>query len=690
MATWGRKVFTEIIKCRAFPANWKRKLANRVETGFSSYLISGGTWLRLISPKTSICAFLVVLGVIFLSVCACAGQISAAEEQHINPEIPVSFAQSSGTGATQLATAERVSVLQISASDKDGSTTVEISLSGRASFSSFTLPDPLRLVLDIEGAVLQSRPDPILINDGIIHRVRVGQFNPSIVRVVFDLSRVTSYTVVQTEDKPDVICVSFPKRVTGVEFFERDGRAEAVISGEGSLQYETLSLSGPPRIVVDLPGAVLASDAIEMPVSHPQVTCVRASQFQPDTVRVVLDLVKATTYSVSTSSDRPGEVVVDLGYRILGAEFSGDEKSTTVDVVSSGNPEVKFMVLAVPHRIVMDFENSTLDTTERVIPVGDGVVERIRLAQHSPMTVRAVLDLNYYAGHSTAVDPTGRGPKVEVFKSPIAKTVIVIDPGHGGMDPGAIGPTGLQEKAVVLDISKKVATQLQAMGAEVVLTRSDDVSVTLPERVKAASNVRADAFISIHANASRTGEPTGTETLYSGTVSMSRVLAESVQAALVSQIGQVDRGARERNDLMVIREAKCPACLVEVVFMSNLKEELLLLDPAFRQKAAQGITTGIMSYFQWRKDRQSQVSGGRDEKLPVTRDDAILPADNRAQSKEVVQPEEQSGSGEQPQSGDQSQPEDQSQSVDQSQPEEQLHPEDLSEPDDESRPDDMP
>jgi drug/metabolite transporter (DMT)-like permease len=93
VATWGRKVFTEIIKCRAFPANWKRKLANRVETGFSSYLISGGTWLRLISPKTSICAFLVVLGVIFLSVCACAGQISAAEEQHINPEIPVSFAR---------------------------------------------------------------------------------------------------------------------------------------------------------------------------------------------------------------------------------------------------------------------------------------------------------------------------------------------------------------------------------------------------------------------------------------------------------------------------------------------------------------------------------------------------------------------------------------------------------------------
>ncbi len=643
--TRGRKVSTEIDKCRSFPANWKRKLANRVETGFSSYRRSGGAWLRFMVSKASIRAFLVVLGVISLSLCAIVGRTGAAEGQHMIPELSVSVAQASGASATEPAATERVTVLQISASDKDGCTTVEISLSGRASCSSFTLSDPLRLVLDVEGAVLRSRPDPIPINDGIIDRVRVGQFNPSVARVVFDLSRVTSYTVAQTEDKPDVICVSFPKRVTGVEFFDRDGRGEAVIFGKGSMQHETSSLSGPPRIVVDLPGTVLVSDAIEIPVSHPQVTCVRANQYEPDTVRVVLDLVKATTYSVSTSSDRPGEVVVDLGYRILGAEFKCDEKSATVDVMSSGNPEVKSMVLAAPHRIVMDFENSTLDTTERVIPVGDGVVERIRLAQHSPMTVRVVLDLNYYVGHSMPADPSERGSKVEVFKSPIAKAVIVIDPGHGGTDPGAIGPTGLQEKAVVLDISKKVATQLQAMGAEVVLTRSDDMSVTLPERVKVASNVRADAFISIHANASRTGEPTGTETLYSGTVSMSRVLAEYVQTALVSQIGQFDRGARERNDLMVIREAKCPACLVEVVFMSNLKEELLLLDPAFRQKAAQGIVTGIASYFQWRRDRQSQVSGGPEDTVTQA-EEPDRQQDNAATlPEEVVQPEEQSEDG---------------------------------------------
>lgn len=635
---------------------------NRVETGFSSYLRSGGTPLQFAISRIRIYVFLVVLGAIFFPVRALAGQADTA----------VALA-SSVSGETEPAATQRVTVLQVDASEKDGYTTVEVSLSGQASYNSFTLSDPSRLVLDVEGAVLRSRPDPIPINDGVVDRIRVAQFNPSVVRVVFDLSRPTSYTIVQTEDRPDVIQVSFPRRVTGVEFFDRNGRAEAVISGTGSLHYETSSLTGPPRIVVDLPGTVLIPDAISIPVSHPQVTQVRASQFTPDTVRVVLDLVKATTYSVSTSSDRPGEVIVDLGYRILGVDFAQSEKSTTVNVISSGDAEVKSMVLNAPHRIVLDFENSTLDTTERVIPVGDSVVERIRLAQHSPMTVRVVLDLNYYVGHLAPERESGKGAEVEVFKSPISKKTIVIDPGHGGTDPGAIGSTGLQEKTAVIDISKRVASKLQAMGAEVILTRSDDITVSLPERVRAASNARADAFVSIHANASRSGGPTGTETLYADTVPMSKVLAEYIQTALVSQIGQFDRGARERNDLMVIREAKCPACLVEVVFMSNLTEELLLLDPAFREKAAHGIANGIASYFQWRTDRQREASAGLDRKLPVSQDATVLP----------VKEGNQSAAGEVPDVKEEDQSEHAAtQSREPAQPEEQALPEEELQPED--------
>ncbi len=571
---------------------------NKVETGFSSYLRSGGKSLYSTILRTS---SLAILGIVIVAVFSWACQAAEASSLPSQP-----------------ADTESVTVFEVNSSEKDGRTTVEISLSGKASYNSFTLSDPLRLVLDVQNAVLRSRPDPVPVGDGVVEQVRMGQFNPSVVRVVFDLSRTTSYTIVQTEDNPEVITVAFPRRVTGIDFFDRDGRGEAVIYGTGSLQYETSSLAAPPRIVVDLPETVLTSDVLSVPVSHPQVTQVRVSQFTPEMVRVVLDLVKSATYSVSTSSDRPGEVAVNLGYRVLGADFTCDAKSTKVNVVSSGSPEVKFTVLTGPYRIVMDFENSTLDTTEKVISVGDGVVERIRLAQYGPMTVRVVLDLNYYVGHSVLESVAVRGAAVEVLKSSIYKKTIVIDPGHGGPDPGAIGSTGLHEKSVVLDIAKLVATQLEAMGSRVILTRSDDTGINLPERVKVASNAQADAFISIHANASRGGGPTGTETLYSNRVSMSKVLAEHVQAALVNKIGQFDRGARERNDLIVIREASCPACLVEVVFMSNLTEELLLLDPAFRGKAAQGIANGIASYFQWRKDRLEVPAEEASEEPPAS------------------------------------------------------------------------
>ena len=211
----GRKVFTEINKCRSFPANWKRKLTNRVEKGFSSYRRCGGRLLRSIFSRTSIRTFLVVLGVVSLSLCAVTCRISATERQHMTSELPVTVAQASGNAATEPSTTERVTVLQISESDKDGRTTVEISLSGRASCRSFTLSDPERLVVDVEGAVLLSRPDPIPVEDGIIEKIRVGQFNPSVVRVVFDLSRATSYSVVQTEDKDVYKRQSIQRVVTG-------------------------------------------------------------------------------------------------------------------------------------------------------------------------------------------------------------------------------------------------------------------------------------------------------------------------------------------------------------------------------------------------------------------------------------------------------------------------------------------
>lgn len=489
--------------------------------------------------------------------------------------------------------------------ETDGRTTITVSLTARAVYTSFALSDPDRLVVDIEGAVLPAPQEPLGIWDGVVNRVRIAQFNPDVVRVVVDLARSSAWSISQPDDRPDQIVIAFPRRVTGVEVHDIDGRLQATIRGTGKLKYATSLLVSPPRIVVDLPDTALAADILPLAVSHDLVRQIRTSQHSPDAVRVVIDLARPTTYSVFTSSDRPGEVVVDLGYRVCGVSFTTGPRSTKVTVKSSGRPEMKLARLVEPNRIVLDFEDSVLDCAESTIQVDDGTVERVRLAQFGPMTVRVVLDLPYYLGHLLTLEDDPREMSVEVRRSPVYRKTLAIDPGHGGSDPGTIGPTGLQEKAVTLDISKLVAAMLQEAGARAMLTRTEDVSAFLPDRVRIAEEARADALVSVHANAGRSDLPAGTETLYCANVPMSRRLAEHVQANLVREIALIDRGTRERPDLYVIREAKMPSCLVEVVFMSNLAEELLMMDETFRRKAARGIADGIIGYFQWRLDAES-------------------------------------------------------------------------------------
>jgi len=562
--------------------------------------------------------FLIVAGLLAL----CARSLAA---------VPASASTPADSGQ------ELARVVGVNYAEVDGRGTVTVSLGGRgaASWRSFALKDPPRLVVDIVGAVLPSRPEPLAVADGIIDKVRIAQFSSTVVRLVVDLCQESSCTVGQPEEDPRQIVVTFPKRVTGVEFREVDGRAEAVIRGSGKLGYKTSVLIEPPRIVVDLADAVLVGNPPPMPVSHAIARQIRASQHSPDTVRVVVDLVKETTYSVFTSSDRPGEVVVDFGHRILGADFATSLKSTRVSVKSTGLPPVKITRLTDPHRIVMDFDDSVLDSPDSTIEVGDGTVDRIRLAQFGPMTVRVVVDMPYYVGHTEL--PRGPGPcgtwdetAVEITRSPLYQKTIAVDPGHGGTDPGAIGSTGLQEKAVTLDIAKRLAAMLEEAGAKAVLTRTDDVSVFLPERVRIAADARADAFVSVHANAGRTDEPAGTETLFCSNVPMSSRLAQCVQASLVKETGRLDRGTRERPDLYVIREATMPSCLVEVLFMSNLTEELLLIDPAFREKAARGIANGIWAYFEWRLEASASADGGGARAGPAKAGNAAGPGNDSA------------------------------------------------------------
>ncbi|MDY7224138.1 peptidoglycan-binding protein [Halalkalibacterium halodurans] len=174
---------------------------------------------------------------------------------------------------------------------------------------------------------------------------------------------------------------------------------------------------------------------------------------------------------------------------------------------------------------------------------------------------------------------------------------IVVDPGHGGSDPGAIA-NGLQEKVVALDISKRLETKLKAQGATVIMTRSTDVYPSLTDRVNIANSSGADAFISIHLNAATSTSANGTETYWNSAhaATSSRSLATNIQQELVRAINTNNRGVKEAN-FQVIRDTRIPSVLVEVGFLTNPTEANRMKSASFLDSAAEGILNGTIKHF---------------------------------------------------------------------------------------------
>ncbi len=171
---------------------------------------------------------------------------------------------------------------------------------------------------------------------------------------------------------------------------------------------------------------------------------------------------------------------------------------------------------------------------------------------------------------------------------------ICIDPGHGGRDPGAVGPNGLLEKDIVLLVALRLKHLLKERS-EVVLTRSGDEYVSLGERVRIANIAQADLFVSVHCNSAEINTAHGVETFHHPTSRKGIELAEAIQPELIHYSGLVDRGVKYAN-FQVLRETIMPAVLVELAFINNPSEEVLLGDRVFRAKCAVAIAAGIRSY----------------------------------------------------------------------------------------------
>ncbi|MBM3706452.1 MAG: DUF4214 domain-containing protein, partial [Actinobacteria bacterium] len=179
---------------------------------------------------------------------------------------------------------------------------------------------------------------------------------------------------------------------------------------------------------------------------------------------------------------------------------------------------------------------------------------------------------------------------------------ICIDPGHGGKDVGAIGPSGLLEKHVNFDIATRLRDKLAGSGFRVVMTREDDTKKTLEEIANFANSSNADIFISVHNNSHSAREKNGTETFFYVGSPGGAQLASCINAKTIEQIGTLNRGVKSANYKQLIN-TKMTSALIEGAFISNPEEEAKLNDAGFRDKIATGIYNGIVDYLnRYRQD----------------------------------------------------------------------------------------
>lgn len=187
---------------------------------------------------------------------------------------------------------------------------------------------------------------------------------------------------------------------------------------------------------------------------------------------------------------------------------------------------------------------------------------------------------------------------------PISGKTIVIDPGHGGWDPGKTGNIGENEKIINLQISQILQKYLETSGANVVITRNEDEALgdsknkDMKERKNIADSSYGDILVSIHQNSFPKESAKGAQVFYYGTSEESKKLAEFVQSRLISEADNENkRTAKANTDYYMLKAMKLPCIIVECGFLSNSNEEKLLNDKKYQEKIAWAIYMGIIDYF---------------------------------------------------------------------------------------------
>lgn len=417
--------------------------------------------------------------------------------------------------------------------------------------------------------------------------------------------------------------------------------ARIVVNLGNTVEFKSARIASPERIYFDLHRAQLGPKAPRQPVNIEggMLKTIRVAQNKPDTVRLVLDVDGAKNYSAFLVAN-PYRLVIDLSSKPITsqAEVASAAAPAPADATHGKAAADPLASAKAAEALSVSANAATPAATGVDSPSSAKSISKAGLKGAKPHP-RATLAESASLEPPPVPQPNRDGERSLTRALGLKINRIVIDAGHGGHDTGTIGPHGLLEKDVCLDVALRLGNLIEQRlpGADVVYTRKDDTFVPLEERTQIANDAKADLFISIHANSSDDPSARGVETYYlnfatsaeamevaarenansqesmhdlqdlikkiarNDKIEESKDLAEDIQDSLTGRLQLVSRNERNRGvkkaPFVVLIGANMPSVLAEISFLSNPYDESLLRKGAQRERIAEGLYRGIATYL---------------------------------------------------------------------------------------------
>ena len=490
-------------------------------------------------------------------------------------------------------------------------TRVAIDLQGEVEYEAARVPSPDRIFFDLHGARLAPElvgKSVVVIDDGFLKRIRVAQFSNEVTRVVLDVSDVSDYSA---------FLLPNPYRL----IIDIHGR-------KGGALTETAQKTEPQPAP---PASGTSSTATEKG-SAPQTA--RPTRQDAQSPASAGNASSGKPTSSPDGSSRPPQAAANSGEPAAAVGDHQAQGATIRDIASLGRQPDKVKATRGP--TTAPIAASVAGTTQAPQPSDTTTATKTsRTGKNQKAPGPAVAEAGASGIHEA--EPTAEGGRSLSRALGLKIGRIVVDAGHGGHDSGTLGPDGIQEKDVVLDVALRLGKLLkQRLGADVIFTRDDDTFIPLETRTAIANKAQADLFISIHANSSQDETARGVETYYLNFTSSpealevaarenavsqqsihqlselvkkialqdkideSREFASDVEKNLFDGLAKGNPGLRDRGvkkaPFVVLIGANMPSILAEISFLTNPDDAQELREPAYRQRIAESLYHGVARY----------------------------------------------------------------------------------------------